>query len=227
MYFKVVRMARGRPGRPPKWKHGTKNKTFRIPLDLEEKLQSLIRSGKFASEVEAIYFYVMNAGKLDKLVDEITRLKRELEVVRAEGEALRKRVSVLERERDEALEKAREWEEKYRELEARLAEVASGVVSEDKEVEEMKVEDLVSELERTDLGELAREYYRLNQALHKWDGYFVFLGEERLKRSEVEKRVEELRRRINQVLDLRGIPRAAAWKAINDGKFEALKKLEG
>ncbi|CAI1492041.1 conserved protein of unknown function [Thermococcus nautili] len=216
-------MANGRPGRPPKWKQGVIGKYYKMPLDLVNKLKSLVQSGRFSSEVEAIYHFVMFNEKAEEVAGELEKLRREIEVLRAENEAWRKRVQALKRERDEALEKAREWEEKYRELEARLAEVAGGVV----EVSGGENVSLIDELERVDLVELAREFHRLNKALHGPGNFYVFLDGERVKRSEVEKRRKELRDRINKVLDLRGLPRAEAWKAINAGKFEALEKLEG
>jgi len=59
----------------------------------------------------------------------------------------------------------------------------------------MRGEDLIAELEKVDLVELAGEYHELREALHRSPGnFYVFLrGGERLKRSEAEKRLEELK----------------------------------
>ncbi len=217
-----------RPGRPVKWKQGITPKYFKMPNDLVQKLRQDIEAGKFSSEVEAIYFYVMNAGKLDDLAQEIAKLKRELELKEAENQALRKKVEVLGREKAEALREAEEWKRKFEELELKLKESFVSVAGEkEKEVESMTGGRLIEELEKIDLIELAREYYKLREALHRQDGYFVFLGEDRLKRTDVEARIKELRERINQILDLRGISRLQAWKLINRGKFDDFKKLLG
>lgn len=200
-----------RPGRPVKWKQGITPKYYKMPNDLVQKLRQDIEAGKFSSEVEAIYFYVMNAGKLDDLAQEIAKLKRELELKEAENHALKQRIEILEKERSEALREAEEWKRKFEELELKLKESFVSVAGEkEKEVEK-----------------LAREYYKLREALHRQDGYFVFLGEDRLKRTDVEARIKELRERINQILDLRGISRLQAWKLINRGKFDDFKKLLG
>lgn len=200
-----------RPGRPPKWRQGITPKYYKMPRDLVQKLRQDIEAGKFSSEVEAIYFYVMNAGKLDDLAQEIAKLKRELELKEAENHALKQRIEILEKERSEALREAEEWKRKFEELELKLKESFVSVAGEkEKEVEK-----------------LAREYYKLREALHRQDGYFVFLGEDRLKRTDVEARIKELRERINQILDLRGISRLQAWKLINRGKFDDFKKLLG
>jgi len=216
-----------RPGRPPKWKKGTVHKHYLLPRDLAEKLKQAVQSGGFQSETEAIYFYVMNAGELDKIAGELARLKRELELKEAEVQALRKRLEIVEQEKAEAQAQAEEWRRKYEELEARLAETFVSLGHNVEEAGEMKGEDLIRELERIDVVELAREYYRLREALHKYDGFFVFLGGERLKRSDAEKKAEELRSKINQVLDLKGAPRPAAWKFINRGDFDKLREVVG
>ncbi|WP_297091977.1 hypothetical protein [Thermococcus sp.] len=197
--------------------------SVRLPVYAIHKLDSMVARGLYPNRSRAVHDLIMFSD--EDLRREIARLKEEIEELKGEIQLRDQKIARLERETADALEKAREWEEKYRELEAKLAGLASGVVDDSMEVVGMKAEDLISELERVDLVELAREYYRLREALHKWDGYFVFLGEERMKRKDAEKRVEELRRRINQVLDLRGIPRAEAWKRINNGKFEGLDKL--
>ena len=38
---------------------------------------------------------------------------------------------------------------------------------------------------------------------------------------------EELRSRINQVLDLKGVQKPAAWKFINKGDFDKLREVVG
>ncbi|WP_324735323.1 hypothetical protein VFC49_09260 [Thermococcus sp. SY098] len=136
--FDPLPKPRKRPGRPPKWKQGIKGKYYKMPIDLEAKLKRLVQEGKFESEVEAIYHYVMYADKLDELFERIKRLETQLELKEKENEALRARIKVLESENEEL----KQWKAKALEL-------------------EKKLEDL--QVEKVDLWTLARKYLELKE----------------------------------------------------------------
>ena len=200
--------------------------TVRLPKYALQKLDTMVAKGIFPNRSRGIHQLIMNAE--ESILSKISALQQKVELLSKEIEALRKRLEIVEQEKAEAQAQAEEWERKYRELEARLSETFVSVSGEQVEAGEMRGEDLISELEKLDVVELAREYYKLREALHRSPGnFYVFLGEERLKRSDAEKRLEELRSRINQVLDLKGVQKPAAWKFINRGDFDKLREVVG
>jgi len=219
-----------KPGRKPVYQYGGKVEstviTVRLPNYALQKLDAMVARGIFPNRSRGIHQLIMNAE--ENILSQISALQKKVELLSKEIEALRKRLEIVEQEKVAVQAQAEEWERKYRELEDKLAQTFVSVNGEKEGVNEMKGEDLLKELEKLDVVELAREYYRIREALHRSPGnFYVFLGEERLKRSEAEKRLEELRSKINKVLDLKGVQRPAAWKFINRGDFDKLREVVG
>ena len=144
---RTIEVKQRKPGRPPKYPQGTTTRHYRIPLDLEAKLRHLVESGKFESETEAIYHYVMFADKLDELFEKIRKLERRVEILEAENGALRQKITLIEGEKEQL---KREKHELLKELESVIDEnmrLKKGV-QESKERKEEKIRNLEDDKER-------------------------------------------------------------------------------
>lgn len=208
---RTIEVKRKKPGRPPKWKHGTKDKTYRIPLDLENKLKQLVQEGKFESEVEAIYHYVMYADKLDELLDELQKLKRKLEVLEAENEALRNKIKLVEEQKDAEIE---EWKRRYHELLKDHEEVV-------KELMSFKAHGESKESKKTgkELWVLVDEYLKAKEESLK--------AKTHREVDEAERRKNQLMDEINAILEAKGINKVEFWKTLNLKGLDEAKKLVG
>ncbi|WP_158508422.1 V-type ATP synthase subunit I domain-containing protein [Thermococcus barophilus] len=221
--FDPLPKPRKRPGRPPKWKQGTKSKTFRIPTDLAQKLKRLVQEGKFESEVEAIYHYVMFADRLDELFERIKRLETQLEVKEKENEALRARIKVLESEKEELegwKQKAKELEKKLEELQVELIKVKGGfdsLKSED-ELKGGEPKD-VRTLENADLWGLVERLLELKSKVERtWSQKEL---------DEIEREQRRIAEEVNAVLERRGIDKVSFWKVVNQKGLDEAKRLFG
>lgn len=205
-------MGARRPGRPPKWKQGTVNKHYYFPTDLVQKLKQLVQEGKFSSEVEAIYHYVMFADKLDELFEGIRKLETQLEVKEKENEALRARIKVLESEKEEFVQKYHELLEEHEVVVGELMKLKTGFGAQN-EKESVEVRG------NKDLWSLAEEYLKLKEEEQNvW-------SEKELMR--IERRRKQVQEEINAILDRLGMVRLSFWRTLNQKGLDEVKKLVG
>ena len=198
-----------RKGRPPKWEKGTTTRHYRFPLDLVQKLKQLVESGKFESETEAIYKYVMFADKLDELFEKIRKLETKIEVLTAENQALRQKISLLEDEK-------REWQREKHELLKELQELADEVMRLRNRGEGEKE----AQKEAVDVGgvlEAMEKYIKLKEKAR------------RVKTDSELNEIETERKRIKDVIDSflesKGIDKVSFYKTLNFEGLEKAKKM--
>ncbi len=204
-----------RPGRPPKWKQGITPKYYKMPIDLEAKLKRLVQEGKFESEVEAIYHYVMYADKLDELFERIKRLEEQLELKDKEIEALRARVKVLESEKEEFVRKYHELLKEHEGVVKELMRLKAGFGAQN-ENEKEGVEVVGHE---KDLWSLTKRYLELR------DKKLRTLSDRELMKLEEEQK--KIQREINAILDSLGIVKLSFWRTLNQKGLDEVKRLVG
>lgn len=228
--FDPLPKPRKRPGRPPKWKQGTVNKHYYFPTDLAQKLKQLVQGGKFESEVEVIYHYVMFANKLDELFERIKRLETQLELKEKENEALRARIRILESENEEL----KQWKAKALELEKKLEELQVELIKAKSDSGSLKSERELKggdEQKDVDLWSLVEEYKEIHEALIRQSGGILFIGKgderKRIFREEAERREKKLIEKINAILEFRGIDMLLFWRTVNRKGLDEAKKLFG
>lgn len=211
-----------RPGRPPKWKQGTVNKHYYFPTDLVQKLKNDVKDGKFESEVEAIYHYVMFSEKADEYFEEVKKLREKLALKEKEIEALKARIKVLESEVEELevwKQKALELEREVQELQVKLMKVESGVDSLPSQ-EEFKRGGETKE----GLWSLVERYIELRKELSRLSMY-TYPPEMEVRK--LERELEMVQQEVNVILEGLGVDKVSFWRVLNSKGLDEAKKLVG
>ena len=210
---RTIEVKRRKPGRPPKYPEGTIPKYYRFPKDLDKKLKQLVESGKFESETEAIYKYVMYSDKLDELFDKIKKLETKIEVLTAENQALRQKISLLEDEK-KALK-----EERHKLL-RELQELADEVMRLRNLAPESGEGEKEAQKEAVDVGgvlEAMKEYLKLKEEMRR------VKTEAELR--DVEREMKKVGDIIDSFLESKGIDKVSFYKTLNFEGLEKAKKM--
>lgn len=208
---RTIEVKQKKPGRPPKWREGTISKHYFLPKSVVDKLKKGVQEGKFNSETEGITYYVLYADKLDELLDELQKLKRKLEVLEAENEALRNKIKLVGEQKDAEIE---ELKRRYHELLKDHEEVV-------KELMSFKAHGESKESKKTgkELWVLVDEYLKAKEESLK--------AKTQREADEAERRKSQLTNEIFSILDSLGIDKVEFWKTLNLKGLDEAKKLVG
>lgn len=211
-----MKVKKKKPGRKPVYNYKGRVEssiiTIRLPGYILQKLDSMISQGIFPNRSRGIAHLILEAG--EDLNKKIASLEREKELLQQENEALRKRIEMIVGEKEELVKQLEQLKQEIERMK-----------TETEEVKEAAQEVPLQELDVNRLPELAEEYNKISRILEKGGNFVVFVDGEVVKRSVVEKQLEDVRGKINAVLEFAGLPKAEVWRLIRGGRIEALKKL--
>ncbi len=218
---RTIEVKRKKPGRKPIYdyeKYGIageeKSKysviiTVRLPMYAINMLDRWIKEGTYQNRSRAIHDLIMKSD--EETLKELGKLKRKVEVLEAENEALRNKIKLVEEQKDAEIE---EWKRRYHELLKDHEEVV-------KELMSFKAHGESKESKKTgkELWVLVDEYLKAKEESLK--------AKTQREVDEAERRKNQLMDEINAILEAKGINKVEFWKTLNLKGLDEAKKLVG